>query len=481
MTRAHLIALALFVTVVASRAPFAAQTLWAHDSVLYANAIERGFHVDDALTRSRPHPPGYLFYVASADVAHAAGLDANTSLVLIAALASALTAVALFLVSRRWTSDGVALVAAAAFAADPLVWQYSDIAFPYTVLALCSVTVAAALRWARGRGLAAGLVATAVVGVAAGFRQDILVLAGPLWVWAVAPLGARRAALAAGALAVACLSWLGPTVVLSDGVDEYVASLVAQATFVRETYSVVAQGTPALVANVLLTGYALAWGSLLLVPVTAIAMLGGRMRIRDDAAFFVLWSVPPLVVYVALHIGDWGYVLSALPAAYVLGARALDRVVASVARPRLALAAATASLVALPAGAFAALPTTFSATAIAAHDTELAARVAYVRENYVPRSTLILTREDFMLVRYYLPDYRARQYDPEPYTHATRRMRIGGVDHVVVFTAGLVPERQLDVRRAQCRTGVTFVYLDVAPGSVLEFRGERYSVSSVTP
>ncbi|HYK96959.1 MAG TPA: hypothetical protein VEU77_01070, partial [Candidatus Acidoferrales bacterium] len=86
MRRTAALAGLLVAVVLLTRAPFAAQTLWAHDSVLYARAVEQGFHVDDELRVQRPHPPGYILYVGAADVASAAGLGANDALVLIAAL-----------------------------------------------------------------------------------------------------------------------------------------------------------------------------------------------------------------------------------------------------------------------------------------------------------------------------------------------------------------------------------------------------------
>jgi len=60
-------------------------------------------------------------------------------------------------------------------------------------------------------------------------------------------------------------------------------------------------------------------------------------------------------------------------------------------------------------------------------------------------------------------------------------MRAGRVEKIVVFTDGLVPDRQLDVRRVLCRKGVQLVYMDVVPGSILEFRGERYAIGSPSP
>jgi 4-amino-4-deoxy-L-arabinose transferase-like glycosyltransferase len=484
--RPLLIAAGLLFVVLLSRAPFAAQTLWAHDSVLYANAIERGFHVDDDLQGQRPHPPGYILYVAAASAARAGGLGTNEALVLVSALASALATVAIFLLARRWTRDGVALVAAAAYAANPLVWEYSEIAYPYAVLALASTIVAACCLSVRGRGLRPAIAASVAFAIAGGFRQDLLLLLLPLWLWSVAPLG-RRAIVAAASLALGCGVWLVPTVVLSGGVGDYFDALQGQAAFVSRAYSITAQGLPAFLTNLGATSWALGWGLLVMAPLAlAAAVIVARRtwttRRADEATFLLLWTVPPLAVYVVLHIGEWGYVLSALPGLYLLGARALEELlVAAHARRRQVLFAAWSALVAIPAVCFVAAPLPFSAAEIAEHDLELSERVSYVRDNYQPRATLILTREDFLLVRYYLPEYRSRQYDPEPFTRAFRRMRAGRVERIVVFTEGLVPDRQLDVRRVQCRKGVQLVYMDVDPGAVLEFKGERYAVASPAP
>jgi hypothetical protein len=391
---------------------------------------------------------------------------------------------AIFLLARRWVRDRAALLAAAAFAADPFVWQYSDIAFPYAVLALGSIVVAAACLWARGRGAREAALASAVFALAGGFRQDLLILLLPLWLWAIAPFGPRRLALCAAALAGVSLVWIVPTVALSGGIDAYLGALVSQTTFVSDTYSIFGQGTPAFVTNVAATSWSLGWGLFAFAPLAVAATLvvsrnAWLVRRVTDGEFVLLWSLPPLVVYVVLQIGDWGYVLSALPGLYVLGARSVERILASTRRhPRPALAAAWTALVALPAALFIWAPLPFSASDIAMHDEQLATRVAYVRTNFPARSTVILTREDFMLVRYYLPEYRSRQYDPDPYVRTSRRMRIR-VEHVVVMTGGLVPERAPDVRRVQCsKTGVELVYLDVLPGTVLEFNGERYAVAA---
>ena len=170
--------------------------------------------------------------------------------------------------------------------------------------------------------------------------------------------------------------------------------------------------------------------------------------------------------------------LSILPGLYVLAAVAIARV-AQVVRGRsraawLGLAAATA---AAPALIFLASAERFSAAAIDDHDEALAARVTYVRDNFPAATTTILAREDFLLVRYYLPAYRAWLYDPAPYGNdAAKRKKTMHTTTIVIFTEGLTPRQSLDVRSVEVLPGVTLSYFTVEPGDVLEFYGERYTV-----
>lgn len=180
--RPALIAAALFALTLATRVPFMSGQLWAWDSVLYARALEDGFHVDYVTANQRPHPPGYLFYVAIAAFARQFTGDSNSALVLISMFASALTAAALFLLARRFATERSAAFVALGFALSPLVWHYSEVAYPYTLLGLLSVALAACFADTRGRGVKAALLASAALGASAGFRQDLLWILGPLWV-----------------------------------------------------------------------------------------------------------------------------------------------------------------------------------------------------------------------------------------------------------------------------------------------------------
>ena len=80
----------------------------------------------------------------------------------------------------------------------------------------------------------AALIASAGLGLAAGFRQDVLLLLGPLWLWMLAARSWRERVMCVGALGVAALAWFVPSAVLSGGAAAYLASLGGQAGRVSE-------------------------------------------------------------------------------------------------------------------------------------------------------------------------------------------------------------------------------------------------------
>jgi hypothetical protein len=483
--RPALIAAALFALTLGTRLPFASGQLWAWDSVLYARALEDGFHVDYVTANQRPHPPGYILYVGVAAAVRGITSESNTALVIVSMIASALAVAALFLFARRFASDRSAAFVSVGFALSPLVWLYSEVAYPYTLLALLSIVLAACFAGARGRGTTVALIASGAFGVVAGFRQDLLMIMAPLWIWLVWPIEWRGRAASAGMVSLGALTWLVPSMVLSGGALAYLSSLFQQTDFVRATYSVLAQGLPALGTNLGMTLYALGWGlGIFAVPVVGLAGANAWRAIRRRAvaisereAFLIAWISPALLFYIVLHIGEWGYVLSVLPGLYILAAVGIDRIPAV--RPTARRVAFAASVI-VPAVLFAASPAPFSAAAIHGHDWALASRVAYVREHYLANTTLLLAREDFLLVRYYLPEYRTWFHDPDPYRSTLRRKRAPNVNAIVVFTPGLTAT-SAEALRVRCARDVELVYLAIEPGAVVELHDDRYTIAeSVT-
>jgi 4-amino-4-deoxy-L-arabinose transferase-like glycosyltransferase len=463
------VAVALAGLVLVARVPFASQALWAWDSVLYARALEQGFHVGGDLVDQRPHPPGYLFYVAAAAAFRLFTRDSNAALVVVSVLASALTAAAVYLLCRRYVGSALSAVVALGAASAPLAWTYGEIAMPYALLGLLGVVLAVALRDARSRSWPAALLASAGLGLAAGFRQDLLLLLGPLWLWMLAARPWRERGLCVAALGVAALAWFAPTALLSGGPAAYLATLGGQAARVSELSP--AAGEDALLRNTLLTVYALWWGLLgfaLLLVAGTVTSLRARPRPSEDAIFFALWLVPAGLVYVTIHIGDPGYLMSMLPGLYVACAALL----APIARraPRVVLGF-TALLVVLNVGVFVAADTPFSARAIARHDRSLESRVAFVRGSFAPASAVILAQAEYLTARYYLPEYRVLFYgaEPEVLSRSARQVPLTAPTIVVIFgglTAQLPASLRFSeevVRSGTVDAGTTLIAHDLEP------------------
>jgi hypothetical protein len=435
----RVIAAVLAALVLLARVVYASQTLWAWDSVLYARALEQGFHVGVDLADQRPHPPGYILYLGVAALVRFLTSDSNAALVVLSVIASALTAAAVYLLCRRYTDRALAAVIALGAASAPLVWTYGEVAMPYAVLGLLGVVLAVSLRDARSRPWPAAFIASAGLGLAAGFRQDVVLLLGPLWLWMLAGRSWRERGLCVGSVGIAALAWLAPTASLSGGPAAYLATVGAQASRVSELSP--AAGGDALLRNTLLTVYALWWGLLgfaLLLVAAIVARLRAGRWLSEDAIFFGLWLVPAALVYVTIHIGDPGYLMSVLPGLYI----ACAALIAPIARTALrAVATFAAVLVAINVAVFVASDAPFSASAIASHDRSLDARVAFVRGHLAPDSTVILAQAEYLTARYYLPEYRVLFYgsEPEVLSRAARVVRITSPTTVVIFGALAAP------------------------------------------
>jgi hypothetical protein len=475
-TRDRAIAVALALFVIATRLPFVTHVLWEWDSVLYARALEQGFHVSAAIADQRPHPPGYVFYVAVAAVFKAILGDSNAALVAVAILASAGATVLLYLLARRFARRELAAFAALAFAVDPLVWAHGEIALPYIVLALGSIGLALLLWDARDRDDRHAIATSVAFGLAAGFRQDLLLLLGPLWLWSMAAGGLRRVVAGALGTAASCVLWIIPSALLSGGIGSYLAAVLAQSGSITGKSVVGTAGGDVLWYDVRFTVLALAWGlfatgivllALLLAPALHWARRPGLPHLGAAGAFFLLWLGPGLVVYLAWIIGDWGYVLSILPGLYVLSAALLERALAS-ARGAALMAWRTfaVTLVAGTALFFVTADARWSIGVLARHDRSIADRVSYVRGHFGADTTVILAREDYQQARYYLNDYLAWLYDPAPAARAEPPKNIPAT--VVIFTPELTLRQPIAVSPSDAQA----VGLTVIAGSTLKLFGD---------
>nr|MDP9281253.1 glycosyltransferase family 39 protein [Chloroflexota bacterium] len=265
---------------VVTRIPFQTDYMWAHDSVLYARAIERFDPLDQ-----RPQAPGYLYYVLLIRALYAIVGDPNRAMTIVSLIAGAAAVALLYLFAARLYDERTARASGAFLLTAVTFWAYGGVAYPYTLLAALSIGCAMLLWLAlraegeRGRRL---LLATAAYGVAIGFRTDVAVFLAPLWLmaaWAT-PLLWVMASAALGVVLV--LVWFFASAAQDGGVGLLLEALRIQGKFIDERYSVFGDlGLRALYGNMYELGRFLGRGLYFIAPLlVAVPLSAGARRIE---------------------------------------------------------------------------------------------------------------------------------------------------------------------------------------------------------
>jgi hypothetical protein len=337
-TRSSSLLLALgFATLgLVTRLPFLGSVLAGWDSVQYALGL-----VQFDVVAHQPHPPGSILYVALGRLLLAVTGEANRALELLSLGANALAVALCFVVGEQLFGRRIALLGAALYLTSPLVWYYGVVALPYSLEAALSLgIVSLCWRAAEDGDRRAALAAAVILAVAGGVRPTTMLLLLPLW--AFAAVRARSASpaslpthapcfhtLIAGLalMAVLCLAWLVPLLVLSGGPARYLMASRELSSLVSSLSSAFAIGPPALAANLSYIWEVTTFGLNLSLACFAIYLLPGvRWPWQPSLAqrwFLALWAAPALAVYVLLHIGQAGYLLLLWPLACYAAATAI--------------------------------------------------------------------------------------------------------------------------------------------------------------
>lgn len=232
----------LAILVALTRWPAISRSLWDWDEALFSLALR---HYD--VTVHHPHPPGFPLFIALAKAVSAlVPLDAFHALQCVSVFASLLVFPAMFFLARELRAKPFPCLAAGALLAFfPNVWFYGGTALsdvPSMVLAL----VACALLLRGCRGDASLLAGAIVLGVAAGFRpQNLIIGLAPA---VIALLHRRRTALIGALLGAAIIAAsYGTAAWLSGGWDVYRETLARHGRYIREVDSFLSPPRPGLV------------------------------------------------------------------------------------------------------------------------------------------------------------------------------------------------------------------------------------------
>ncbi len=426
----------------------------------FALGLER-FSVAD----HQPHAPGYILYIAAGRLFQAFLGNPNSALEALSLIGGAAAIAGIFLVGRSIFDRGTGLVAATLLLFSPLDWFYSEIALPYgfKLLLVMAVTwfVYQLVNHKRY-----SIAASIVLGIAAGFRQDILLFMGPFWLFGSLRLGRRRMLLAWAALGVSILIWLSPLIYLEGGLTAYRQVISDQFSSGVQPSSVFADGFGAFKTNVKRVLQAIFWmfgpACIGLLYPAGLFLLTGRDRPEvRKTAMLLAFLVPAFCFFILFLFDPLGYLLVYVTPLLLLVARGFTAAAGAInakrAQGQMASLRGVIALIALMAlissvntylfmdGATIEwrLPTTgplntifesYSADGVKRADGELRQTVDDVRR-YNPGNTVVVTSTvpftpfiaDWRRLMYYLPEYTVIMVRTDPWSGF-----LSGVDHTFI-------------------------------------------------
>jgi hypothetical protein len=421
--------LIFFCLTLLARFPFTSHLLYDHDSVQFALGMK-----DYDVYLHQPHPPGYFLYVHMARAVDFFVQDANTSLTWISLLASALAVAVIYNLGSAVFSRRDGSWAALLAVTSPLFWFFGEVALSYTVAALFSGLMALG-SWRLLHGDARWIYPLSIsLGIGAGFRQDLGMFLGPLWLLAIAQCNWRRAAAASLLLLLAIGSWFIPMLAASGGAERYF-SAGAELWQYNNDSSAIWHAAPATridtfltLAGVLSYGAGLGAIFLMFAGYTLIRKREWRALPGKKSTFFVVWLAPAVLFFTIFFIPPYkySYGLVLLPAFFVLLPAAVSQTLAAFARfPALAtvpLRRAAGVILALVAASnlavFCFTDSGFSVSGLRAHERALTMIFRGIEQNFPAEGTLILGRQrstfsGFRHVQYYLPQYNVYLLDQQ--------------------------------------------------------------------
>jgi len=462
-----------------TRLPFRTHLLFDHDSVQFALGLS-----DYDVYLNQPHPPGYFLYVCTARLINFVLHDANASLVLVSVVASALAVGIIYnlgsAVFDRQTGWWAGLLATT----SPLFWFFGEVALSYPVATLFSSLVALNAwrvfnredRWAYPLSI--------LFGIAAGFRQDLGVFLGPLWLLALSRCKPRVMVFAVALAVITIVLWFVPMLIATGGAARYFAANSELWQYNNEPmtiwYAPLSTRIDTLLTLIGVLSYGSGLGTIFLLfgAYCLVRSNGWRTIFHDKLLFFFAWIAPAVLFFIVVFIPPYkySYGLVLLPAFWVLTPVAVRQVLAQIKTFSLAKTARSQqsqlfillSVIAISnVVVFCFSEAGFSIAALQKHEQILSRIFTTIKQNFPSDSTLILGRQrstfsGFRHVQYYLPEYRVYLVDQQVNVRGKKwyafgawkgktllsdRIRVpANVDRIVYLADPYFPESNQDLK-----------------------------------
>jgi hypothetical protein len=313
-----IILITLSLLILITRIPFMAKYLFDWDSVGFALSFS---NFDISL--SQPQSPGYIFFVALGKMVNVFFYDPNFTMIVINIVFSVLTVIVIYFLAKDMFSRTFALIASLLLIFNPIFWFYGEIAAIYMSHALFASLIAyTSYKVLKGDNRFL-YISAIVLGLAGGFRQDMLVFMFPLWFFCIIYQcrDLKKLVKIFAVLIISALTWLIPTLWMVGGLENYLLLSNKLFTFHFSSSSVFYGAN--ITQHFIMDAKILFWsviglgitGTLILMIYILYKLpLIKLSQLKDlKFIFILLWIIPTLLFYLLIYFAKPGYLLIYLP------------------------------------------------------------------------------------------------------------------------------------------------------------------------
>lgn len=250
--------------------------------------------------------------------------DPNSTMIFINIIFSILTVLLIYFLAKKMFSRKSALVASLLLVFNPIFWFYGEIAAIYLSEAFFAVLIAYTSYHVLIGDIRFIYISALVLGIAGGFRQDLVFFMFPLWFFCIIYKNRnyKRILMAFVVLAVSVLLWFIPTIILTGGYESY---SIASKNLLITTFSINsvlfgADITRNLAMDFNLIGWSMIGMGDLCVFILIIFILYKIKKvfklanlINPKVLFILLWILPTFIFYLLVYFAKTGYILIYLP------------------------------------------------------------------------------------------------------------------------------------------------------------------------
>jgi 4-amino-4-deoxy-L-arabinose transferase and related glycosyltransferases of PMT family len=278
--------------------------------------------------QQQPQPPGNVLYVATGKAINFFLNDANFTMLLMTVILSILTAILVYLLAKDIFSRTIAIGSSLLIIFNPIFWFYGEIAEIYVCEAFFAILFAY-ICYQLVKGDQKFLYLSALIlGLSGGFRQDLIVLMFPLWLFCVCNNTKEHQKIIKlfAILIISIMVWFIPTVLLAGGYESYSLFTGSFFAFFFKFTSVFFGSS---VKDQLLNDLRLILNFIIAMSLGTIVLLFLIITHRKSifkmdifknktSIFFVLWIMPAFLFYLLIHLGNSGYTLIYVPAVTIV-------------------------------------------------------------------------------------------------------------------------------------------------------------------